>query len=148
MLIFNCTSGRSGLSLLGTLLSTISPSTSSSPFSHAIFCTNTTYASGDSKGGTSLPLPSRTLLTRSVDLTSKAVDASDLSALTTQHELAAAWSTLTSSHVPQAEVHVLGSIEEAVKLARAGGEEVDVLVCGSLHLVGGVMAVAELPLEL
>lgn len=49
-LIFNCTSGRSGLSLLGTLLSSLS----SQPFQHVIFCTNTTYSTGASSGGASL----------------------------------------------------------------------------------------------
>ncbi|BGP18669.1 hypothetical protein JCM10213_002913 [Rhodosporidiobolus nylandii] len=132
ILIFNCTSGRSGLSLLGTLLSAVS--SQAQPFERVIFCTNTTYASGSSKG----------------DLTSNAVDAKDLETLATQRELAAAWTELASSLSPQAEVSVLGSIQEAVDLVRkeaqAGEQEVQALVTGSLHLVGGVMAVAELPL--
>lgn len=60
-LIFNCTSGRSGASLLGTLLAALSTH-SSHPFQHVVFCTNTTFSSGASKGGTfllfSLPHPS------------------------------------------------------------------------------------------
>lgn len=56
-LIFNCTSGRSGTDLLSSLLSALSPSPSPShlaqPFDHVVFCTNTTFASGDSKGGAS-----------------------------------------------------------------------------------------------
>ncbi|GAA5856585.1 hypothetical protein JCM8547_005878 [Rhodosporidiobolus lusitaniae] len=138
VLIFNCTSGRSGLSLLSSLVSSFS--SSMQPFKHVIFCTNTTYASGDSKG----------------DLTSNAVDSKDLETLATQHELASAWSELTAS-IPdaeeKAEVHVLGSIQEAVELVRAEGKkegegegDVQALVTGSLHLVGGVMAVAEVPL--
>lgn len=54
ILIFNCTCGRSGLSLLGTLLAALSSTSSaqpSQPFAHVIFCTNTTYSSGASKGG-------------------------------------------------------------------------------------------------
>lgn len=47
-LVFNCTAGRSGLSLLGTLLSALG----TQPFSHVIFCSNTSYSDGHSKGGT------------------------------------------------------------------------------------------------
>ncbi|BGP34255.1 Folylpolyglutamate synthetase [Rhodotorula toruloides] len=141
-LIFNCTSGRSGSELLSSLLSALSPSSSSElaqPFDHVVFCTNTTFASGNSKG----------------DLTSNAVDASDLAALQTQHDLASAFDSLTSSpssaSLKRAQVHVLSSIQEAVELVRREGEKgerkrVEALVTGSLHLVGGVMAVAELPL--
>lgn len=93
------------------------------------------------------------------DLTSNAVDPSSLSTLSVQHELADAWTDLSSTSLPtaSAQVHVLGSIEEAVQLvrqARGGGggqgegeAEVEVeecLVTGSLHLVGGVMEVAGL----
>ncbi|BGP02220.1 Folylpolyglutamate synthetase [Rhodotorula toruloides] len=141
-LIFNCTSGRSGFELLSSLLSALSPSSAGEklqqPFDHVVFCTNTTFASGDSKG----------------DLTSNAVDASDLAALQTQHDLASAFSSLTSSpssSLKQAQIHVLASIQEAVELVRREGQKgegksVEALVTGSLHLVGGVMAVAELPL--
>ncbi|GAA5975418.1 hypothetical protein JCM5350_006473 [Sporobolomyces pararoseus] len=139
-LVFNCTSGRSGLSLLGTLLDSLPHSTSGlpQPFDHVIFCTNTTFSSGASKG----------------DLTSNAYFAKDLETLSLQHELAAAWKELnsksTESSAPQAEIHVLGSIQEAVELIRGykveEGTEKQALVTGSLHLVGGVMAVAELPL--
>ncbi|GAA5908446.1 hypothetical protein JCM8208_006198 [Rhodotorula glutinis] len=133
-LIFNCTSGRSGLSLLGTLLSSLS----SQPFQHVIFCTNTTYSTGSSSG----------------DMTSKAVDDKDLETLATQHELAEAWIELSKGREPSAQVHVLGSVQEAVEVVRgaagaaAGPRDVrvDALVAGSLHLVGGVLAVADLPL--
>lgn len=216
MLIFNCTSGRSGLSLLGALTSALSPGESQpavQPFKHVIFCTNTTFASGTSKGGEHardiplrsfssscshkdknlsklIPLP-RVIPRRqrqpspplsrprpdyptaappvpSEDLTSNAVDAKDLETLATQHELEAAWRQLAESLRPAAsssassapsdgtaQVHVLGSIEEAINVVRKeateiqaeeGAREVQVLVTGSLHLVGGVMAVADLPL--
>ncbi|CEQ40650.1 SPOSA6832_02278, partial [Sporobolomyces salmonicolor] len=129
ILIFNCTSGRSGLSLLGTLLSSLAPSSTllSQPFHHVVFCTNTTYSS---------------------DLTSSAVDAKDLETLAVQRELAGAWEELTTAlpAARKANVHVLGSIQEAVELVRGQDGETQVLVTGSLHLVGGVMAVADLPL--
>ncbi|GAA6016067.1 hypothetical protein JCM8202_005400 [Rhodotorula sphaerocarpa] len=142
-LIFNCTSGRSGLSLLRALTSALAAGDESrsikQPFQHVVFCTNTTYASGSSKG----------------DLTSNAVDAKDLETLATQRELAAAWDELAASlpsspDTPTAQVHVLGSIEEAIgvvqKAAADHDGDVQALVTGSLHLVGGVMAVADLPL--
>lgn len=82
-------------------------------------------------------------LTRSTDLTSKNVHQSDLAALKTQHELEAAW----KAHVPAfpaERVHVLPSIEHAVDVVRRGPQPVDVLVTGSLHLVGGIIEVAGL----
>lgn len=198
VLIFNCTSGRSGLSLLGALTSSLSPPNASKPtttnnkqqpFKHVIFCTNTTFASGSSKGGeharsreillkqhsktsclARLIPPPRVIPRRSrpppsppqrstpvpcEDLTSNAVDAKDLETLATQRELAAAWeelaATLDSGATLKANVHILGSIEEAIDVVRheaaqESGKEVQALVTGSLHLVGGVMAVADLPL--
>ena len=77
-----------------------------------------------------------------LDLTSKAIDPDDLSALATQNALREAWLRLNPTFDP-IKVHAKGSIEEAVEIARGLGKR-DVLVAGSLHLVGGVMAVAEL----
>lgn len=79
---------------------------------------------------------------RLIDLTSKAIDPDDLSALATQNALREAWLRLNPSFDP-AKVHAKGSIQEAVDIARSLGKR-DVLVAGSLHLVGGVMSVAEL----
>lgn len=62
--------------------------------------------------------------------------------MTVQKELAAMWKTLDA----HAETHVLGSVEEAVDFARNLGKEVGsakVFVTGSLHLVGGVLAVQQ-----
>ncbi|KAL8278669.1 hypothetical protein RQP46_008961 [Phenoliferia psychrophenolica] len=132
ILIFNCTSGRSGLSLLGTLLDTLALSSSSPPpFSQVIFCTSTTYSSGTSKG----------------DLVSNSVDPHDLETLATQRELADVWRELTKDSGTDIKVHVLPSIEDAVKLARgvAKNVDVDVLVTGSLILVGGVFALTSTP---
>lgn len=82
------------------------------------------------------------------DLTSKAIPEKDLAQLTTQHELAAAWTALVPTF-PSDHIHVLPSIQHAVNLVhdfRAADEQaqVDVLVSGSLHLVGGVIEVAGL----
>lgn len=89
------------------------------------------------------------------DLTSKAVDEKDIENLTVQRDLAEAWDGLTSGPdalFPKAacDVSVLGSIEQAIQDVVAVSDDAtptDVLVTGSLHLVGGVMAVAKLPVS-
>lgn len=69
--------------------------------------------------------------------------------LKTQRELADAWSTLVPDF-PKENIHVLPSIEDTVNLVRkveqstSGARSIQVLATGSLHLVGGVMNVAEL----
>lgn len=88
-------------------------------------------------------------ITTYLDLTSKATDPNDLSQLATQTALREAWLRLIPSFSAD-KVHAVGSIEHAVNIVRdlehKAGEEggVDVLVAGSLHLVGGVMEVARL----
>jgi folylpolyglutamate synthase len=78
------------------------------------------------------------------DLTTRAIHDSDLAQLKTQQELAAAWMTRVLDFKSE-NVHVLHSIEDAVRVVRSLNEEpVDVLVTGSLHLVGGVIEVAGL----
>ena len=82
-----------------------------------------------------------------VDLTSRSIETADTSPVKVQNELAAAWLSL----IPEfstSNVHVLPSIEHAIRVVRGVGAEgdggVDVLVAGSLHLVGGVIEVAGL----
>lgn len=82
------------------------------------------------------------------DLTSLSIPPKDLENLTTQHELANAWSSLIPSF-PSENIHVLPSIEHALQVVRGleaveSHTHVDVLVTGSLHLVGGVIEVAEM----
>ncbi|KAI0832486.1 FolC bifunctional protein [Trametes gibbosa] len=139
VLIFNCTNGRSGNTFLGAMLSGAAEllkkhgrdEEAGALFDHVVFCANVTYADGGFKG----------------DLTTLAIPESDLAHLKTQHELADAWSTLLPSF-PKRNIHVLPSIEHAVNVVRhfsaSGEKQVDVLVAGSLHLVGGVIEVAGL----
>ncbi|KAH9843865.1 FolC bifunctional protein [Rhodofomes roseus] len=140
VLIFNCTNGRSAHTLLGAAVAKIAAQLqlhgkekdASSFFDHVVFCTNVTYADGGFKG----------------DLTSKSIPEKDLAHLTTQHELATAWASLIPSF-PSHHIHVLPSIQHAINLVhdlRTTDEQskVDVLVSGSLHLVGGVIEVAGL----
>ncbi|KAI4525414.1 Mur ligase [Schizophyllum commune] len=135
VLIFNCTSGRAGPSFLGTMLEKVTAQLKlhgregeslSTFFDRVIFCANVTYADGGFKG----------------DLTTKAIPESDLAELKTQQQLASAWRELVSEF-PSEHVHVLPSIEHAVKIVRSSGAD-QVLVTGSLHLVGGVIEVAGL----
>ena len=81
------------------------------------------------------------------DLTSLAIATDDLAQLKTQRELASAWSSLIPSF-PSCKIHVLPSIEHAVKEIEKTEldslEHIKVLVTGSLHLVGGVVEVAGL----
>lgn len=130
-LIFNCTNGRSARELLQAVLDVLVASekcdgsdyqtVGRSFFSQLLFCTNTTYKSGSSSG----------------DMTSKAVDPADLEAMSVQRELQAAWKELTAH---DDHVKVLPSIEDAMDVVEQNGNEQDVLVAGSLHLVGGVMS--------
>jgi len=138
VLIFNCTNGRSGHALLNTMLDKIDSQLRRFGregdrhvfFDHVVFCTNVTYSDGGFKG----------------DLTTHAIPTNDLAHLQTQHELADAWTSLLPIF-PRARVHILPSIEHAIKLVHGLREDpagcpVDVLTSGSLHLVGGVIEVA------
>lgn len=101
----------------------------SEPFSHVIFCTNTTYTGTGYRP----------------DLTSLNTNASDVELLTVQNGLAETWRDVD----PKADVKVVKTVEEAVGCARGiAGESqeegsIKVLVTGSLHLVGGVVEVLE-----
>ncbi|KAK5163094.1 uncharacterized protein LTR77_010878 [Saxophila tyrrhenica] len=101
------------------------------PFQHAIFCPNVTYENAGYKA----------------DLVSMNTNAHDISSLKVQKDLAATWDKID----PDASVHVTGTIEEAVALARSiAGEsagKVDVMSTGSLHLVGGLIEVLESEIE-
>ncbi|ORX35607.1 putative tetrahydrofolylpolyglutamate synthase [Kockovaella imperatae] len=131
-LIFNCSGGRASDQLLGSLLQAgaskcgQSKEELGSTLDTVIFCTNVTYTSGAFKG----------------DLTSNAIDPNDLSQLATQHALRDAWLALNPCFPPE-QVHVVASIEHAVNIINSQNKA-EVLVAGSLHLVGGVMEVAGL----
>jgi len=139
ILIFNCTSGRSGDDFLGTIRNKLTDQLrihcrEDQPeyfFDQVIFCTNVTYAEGHFKS----------------DLATLAMPQSDLEELKTQHQLAAVWSKLHPSY-PLDCIHVLPSVEHAVKEVEASKSNSDnltqVLVTGSLHLVGGLIEVAGL----
>ncbi|RMY56330.1 hypothetical protein D0865_03710 [Hortaea werneckii] len=125
ILIFNQQT-RDASALARRLHQTLATATGDAkPFQHAIFCTNTTYANAGYKA----------------DLVSINTSKDDVDSLRVQRELAQNYDNID----PDARVHVLGSVEEAVQRARelSGKEAADVLVTGSLHLVGGVIEVLE-----
>ncbi|KAK5064303.1 hypothetical protein LTR84_000136 [Exophiala bonariae] len=131
-LIFNQQT-RDANALATALFTTLSTALDDShPFTHAIFCTNTTFVDTGFKP----------------DLVSVNTNASDVDALKVQNDLAETWRGIDS----HADVTVVRTIEEAVALVRkfssarlGDGEpsEVTALVTGSLHLVGGFLEVLE-----
>jgi folylpolyglutamate synthase len=71
-------------------------------------------------------------------------DPADIEKMTMQRGFADRWKALD----PSANVMLIPSIEEAINTARdlaerAGGLKVQVLVTGSLHLVGGALGILE-----
>lgn len=140
-LIFNQQT-RDAAALAKALFQTLSTALNDRhPFTHAIFCTNTTFKETGFRP----------------DLVSVNTNASDVEALKVQNNLADTWKSMD----PAAEVHVVRTIEEAVDLVRGsvkqqqalrgiGGsdqevhgqqDDVTALVTGSLHLVGGFLEV-------
>lgn len=133
-LIFNQQT-RDASSLARALFNTLSTALDDRhPFTHAIFCTNTTFKEGFRP-----------------DLISVNTNASDVEALKVQNDLAKTWSMID----PSTRVQVVRTIEEAVALVRDFARvkknaehdegEVTALVTGSLHLVGGFLEVLESP---
>ncbi|OAL31632.1 hypothetical protein AYO20_08175 [Fonsecaea nubica] len=135
-LIFNQQT-RDAASLAMALFNTLAKALNEPhPFTHAIFCTNTTFKDSGFKP----------------DLISVNVNASDVDSLKVQNNLAETWRGVDSS----ARVEVVRTIEEAVGIVRAfakayrqnaseadGEKQVAALVTGSLHLVGGFLEVLE-----
>ncbi|KIX00479.1 uncharacterized protein Z518_10619 [Rhinocladiella mackenziei CBS 650.93] len=131
-LIFNQQT-RDAASLATALFNTLSTALHGShPFTHAIFCTNTTFKETGFRP----------------DLVSVNANTSDVEALKVQKTLAETWRKID----PPAQVEVVRTIEEAVSFVRefasqkpkkGEGEEVTALVTGSLHLVGGFLEVLE-----
>ncbi|KAF2755139.1 putative tetrahydrofolylpolyglutamate synthase [Pseudovirgaria hyperparasitica] len=132
VLVFNQqTSDRNAEALARTLHATLCDALKTeaelgtSPFTHAIFCTNTTFKTGFS-----------------ADLTSVVNSGAEVDSMSVQKALAETWREID----PVVDVSVLRTIEEAVEKVReiAGGEEeVMALITGSLHLVGGALEVLE-----
>ena len=144
-LIFNTTHDRKSEELLSSMMEAVGKElsaqgseagTAADFFTNAVFCTNNTYRDGVSAGGewqreraARREDPSHTL--RRTDLTAVAGEVS----LEPQRNMQQAWAKV----YPSSSSTVLSSIQEAVE-AMDGEQAQHVLVCGSLHLVGGVMS--------
>ncbi|KAJ1309074.1 hypothetical protein OPQ81_004753 [Rhizoctonia solani] len=135
-LIFNCSGGRAGRQFLDILLQIAAAKMLQTNyerphpgllFDRVIFCTNVTTP-------------------EDIDLSIKKADREKVLALTTQREFANGWMDLVPGY-PEENVHVLLTIQDVVNMVRTShpdGESMDVLVIGSLHLVGGLIGVAKL----
>jgi len=84
------------------------------------------------------------------DSKSNFLDQGELDSLRVQRDLAEIWGRLSLNKAP-ADVHIMASIHQAVDLVAKLGcrstNHCNVLTTGSLHLVGGVMDVAQLPVD-
>lgn len=127
VLIFNQQGRDTASELLKTLHDAVTAEREA-PFTNVIFCTNTTYRKGWKK-----------------DMTNIMQDAAAIENLTVQKEFGDVWKNFEKDREQRAEVHLYGSIEEAIFKVRALGKggKVECLVTGSLHLVGGVLSVLE-----
>ncbi|KAF2966052.1 hypothetical protein GQX73_g7523 [Xylaria multiplex] len=98
-------------------------------FEHAIFCTNVTHAETGYKR----------------DFVNYQYDPEAIKALTAQHGFAEKWAVLD----PKANIAVVPTIEDAINHVRGlgasigEGQTVQALITGSLHLVGGALAILE-----
>ena len=123
-------------------------------FHHAVFCTNVTFKEQGYKPGLFLAFLRPACILTWADLASYGSDGSAVEALTVQKTLAEAWRSVDA----RTHTHVMKTIEEAVAFVRALSEEeasegegegedegtnVQVLVTGSLHLVGGLLEVLD-----
>ena len=122
-------------------------------FDTVIFCTNVAYLDIHSKESAFFPSPlppfyNESLITLPGTGLTPRPTAADGDPVKVQSELAAAWLSLVPEF-PRDKVHVLPSVEHAIRVVRGIGsegdnEEVRVLVTGSLHLIGGVIEAAGL----
>jgi folylpolyglutamate synthase len=134
ILIFNQQT-RNSTALAQALYETLAAALgSTTPFTHALFCTNVTYKQAGFRP----------------DLVSMNTNADDLELLRVQKSLASTWNEID----PSAHTQVFGTIEEAVDFARNVAKQerkvlqkdeapVMTFVTGSLHLVGGFLDVIE-----
>ncbi|KAI0396511.1 tetrahydrofolylpolyglutamate synthase [Xylariaceae sp. FL0594] len=133
-LIFNQQGREEAINFLVGMLTTLKTygqgaSNNNNTFDHVVFCTNVTYAETGYKR----------------DFVNHQYDPEAIKALTAQHGFAEKWKGLD----PSAKVAVVPTIEDAINHVRSLGTElgegqtVQALITGSLHLVGGALAILE-----
>ncbi|KAI1204798.1 FolC bifunctional protein [Annulohypoxylon truncatum] len=129
VMIFNQQGRDEAVNFLGGMLSAIRAQ-GQGGFEHVVFCSNVTYAATGYKR----------------DFVNHQYDPVAIKALTAQHAFAEKWTSLD----PSAKVVVIPTIEEAINYVRdlsktlsKEGETVQAFIAGSLHLVGGALAILE-----
>ncbi|KAK0657729.1 Mur ligase [Cercophora newfieldiana] len=130
VLIFNQQGRAEAVDFLDGLCNTVKKGDPAGKgFEHVIFCTNVTYAETGYKR----------------DFVNHQYNPKDIEKMTAQKIFAEKWSALD----PAANVMVIHSIEEAINKARSlsktvqDRENVQALITGSLHLVGGALGILE-----
>lgn len=132
VLLFN-QQGRDNASALLTKLHQIVNAPGGKKFDHAIFCTNVTWSDGN----------------YSADLVSMNSSKDAVDRLVVQKEFAECWNKLDQQLGLQTRKHIFHDIETSVNYIKSltdalpSNREVDVFVCGSLHLVGGFLVVLD-----
>ena len=124
-LLFNQQGRDNYIELLEKLYTTVCGNSSDIQFDHVIFTTNTTWASGQYNS----------------ELISKNTSEDAVKKLEVQNNLSETWSKLDGG---KADRHVFADIETAVEFLKQKSEgNLQVFVCGSLHLVGGFLVVLD-----
>ncbi|KAI1822595.1 tetrahydrofolylpolyglutamate synthase [Xylaria intraflava] len=130
-LIFNQQGREEAVDFLDGMISTLKTHGRgpNDAFEHVVFCTNVTHTETGYKR----------------DFVNYQYDPESIKALTAQHRFAEKWAALD----PGAKVAVVPTIEEAINYMRnlgasvSGGQTIQVLITGSLHLVGGALSILE-----
>ena len=126
VLLFNQQSRENVDELLTKLYESVYPEVK---FDHVIFTTNVTWSSGD----------------YNPDLVSMNSSKEQVDKLIVQKQLAQTWTDLDAKHKNSSRKHIFPDIETGLNFIRSltVDNEADVFVCGSLHLVGGVLVVLD-----
>ncbi|ABN66208.2 predicted protein [Scheffersomyces stipitis CBS 6054] len=132
ILLFNQQNRENADLLLTKLYENISTGDAPLPFDHVIFTTNITWSDGKYNS----------------DLVSLNTSKELVDSLTIQKNLAQTWSDLDQKHKHNARKHIFHDIETGVNFIKSLTKspelgEVDVFVCGSIHLVGGFLVVLD-----
>lgn len=127
ILLFNQQSRENAAALLEKLYRNVVDS--SLKFDHVIFTTNITWSDGSYNS----------------DLVSMNNSKDQIDRLVVQKELAGKWSQLDQESGFTARKHVFPDIETSLRFTKSltSDKEAEVFVCGSLHLVGGFLAVLD-----
>ncbi|SGZ56774.1 CIC11C00000001945 [Sungouiella intermedia] len=127
ILLFNQQSRENAGALLEQLYRNVVDSTLK--FDHVIFTTNITWCDGSYNS----------------DLVSMNNSKDQIDKLVVQKELAGKWSTLDQELGLTSRKHVFPDIETSLRFIKSltNEKEAEVFVCGSLHLVGGFLAVLD-----